>query len=98
MRQLLPIQETFDFFALSAREEYKPHALQRFSDRFVVTNLVRLAGATRIRGGRLAKLASRALGWVFRRPGAIRDYCSVLRADWRPQDLVWPPGTRKGAR
>jgi flavin-dependent dehydrogenase len=83
MKQLLPMQETFDFFALSARDEFRPEALHRFSDRFVVTNLVRLAGSTRMRESRFAKAASRAVAWLFRQPRAIREYCSVLQVDWR---------------
>ena len=83
MRQLLPIHDTFDFFALSRREEYQPASLHKFSDRFVVTNLTRLAGSTRMRDSRVGKLASRALGWLFRQPATIRQYCSVLRVDWR---------------
>ncbi|MBV9879967.1 MAG: hypothetical protein JO180_05690 [Gemmatirosa sp.] len=87
MRQLLPIHETFDFFALAPREAYEPRTLHRFSDRFVVTNLVRLAGATRMRDGRLAKLAAPALQWVFRRPAAIREYCPVRPIGVAPRDV-----------
>ena len=46
MKQLLPIHDTFDYFALSPRARYEPKSLHLFSDRFVVTNLVRLAGST----------------------------------------------------
>jgi flavin-dependent dehydrogenase len=81
MKQLLPIHDTFDYFALSPREEYEPKALHHFSDRFVVTNLVRLAGSTGLRDSRLATVVSPAVGWLFRQPAAIRDYCSVRRAD-----------------
>lgn len=83
MRQLVPIHDTFDFFALTPRDGYEPASLYRFSDRFVVTNLTRLAGATRIRRSRLASALSDAFAWLFRRPGTIREYCSVLRVDWR---------------
>jgi flavin-dependent dehydrogenase len=83
MKQLIPMQETFDYFALTSHDAYEPAGLHRFSDRFVVTNLVRLAASARIRENRLAMLASRAVGWLFRQPAAIRDYCSVLRVDWR---------------
>lgn len=83
MRELLPIHDTFDFFALSRRDEYQPEALHRFSDRFVVTSLTRLAGSTRVRDSRLAMIAGPAMEWLFRRPGVIREYCSVLRVDWR---------------
>ena len=83
MKMLRPLQDTFDFFALSPREEYAPETLHRFSDRFVVTSLVRLAESTRIRDSRAAVLASRAVGWLFRQPAAIREYCSVLRVDWQ---------------
>ena len=63
MKQLLPIQDTFDYFALSPREEYEPEALHRFSDRFVVTNLVRLAGVRRgCASSRLATMASARAG------------------------------------
>ena len=82
MHDLLPIHGTFDFFALSPREEYEPESLHRFSDRFVVTSLARLAGSTRVRDSRLAMVAGPAVGWLFSRPGVIRDYCSVRRVDW----------------
>jgi flavin-dependent dehydrogenase len=83
MKMLLPLQDTFDFFALSPREEFGPSSLHRFSDRFVVTSLVRLAESTRIRDSRAAVLASRVIGWLFKQPAAIREYCSVLRVDWQ---------------
>jgi flavin-dependent dehydrogenase len=83
MQQLLPLQDTFDFFALSPRDGYQPAALHHFSDRFVRTTLLRLASSTRMRGGWLRVTASRAVAWLFSQPAAIREYCPVLRADWR---------------
>jgi flavin-dependent dehydrogenase len=83
MRQLLPLQDTFDFFALTPREGYAPAALHHFSDRFVRTTLVRLASSTRMRGGPLRVMVSNAVAWLFKQPAAIREYCPVLRADWR---------------
>ncbi len=85
IRRIVGIHGTFDFFALAAREEVTPEALHRQSDRFVVTNLVRLAASTRLRDGRLAKLAAPLLGWAFTRPGAIREYCSVERVALQPE-------------
>jgi flavin-dependent dehydrogenase len=83
MQQLLPLQDTFDFFALTPRADYEPAALHHFSDRFVRTTLVRLASSTRMRGGPLRVVVSRAVAWLFQQPAAIREYCPVLRADWR---------------
>ncbi|HEX5075030.1 MAG TPA: hypothetical protein VFW03_17565 [Gemmatimonadaceae bacterium] len=83
MKQVLPIHDTFDFFALSPREAYQPESIHRFSDQFVVTNLVRLADSTRMRDNRLAMMASPAVEWIFKQPGAIREYCSVVPIDWR---------------
>ena len=85
MKQLLPIHDTFDYFALSRREEYEPGALHRFSDRFVKTSLVRLAGSTRLRDDRLATVASSAMSWLFRHPKTLHDYCSVRRVDQATQ-------------
>ena len=85
MKQLLPIHDTFDYFALSRREEYEPDALHRFSDRFVKTSLVRLAGSTRLRDDRLATVASSAMSWLFRHPKTLHDYCSVRRVDQATQ-------------
>ena len=79
MKQLLPIHETFDYFAQGPRAQYEPKALHHYSDRFVVTNLVRLAGSTELRDSRLATTVSPAIRWLFRQPAAIRDYCSVRR-------------------
>jgi len=81
MQQLLPIHDTFDYFALTPRERYEPKSLHHFADRFVVTNLVRLAGATRLRDSRLATMVSPAIGWLFRQPAAIHEYCSVRDVD-----------------
>ena len=81
MQQLLPIHETFDYFALTPRERYEPKGLHHFADRFVVTNLVRLAGSTRLRDSRLATMVSPAIGWLFRQPAAIHEYCSVKHVD-----------------
>ena len=79
MKQLLPIHETFDYFAQGPRTQYVPEALHHFSDRFVTTNLVRLAGSTDLRANRLAALVSPAIRWLFRQPAAIHEYCSVRR-------------------
>ena len=81
MKKLLPIQDTFDFFVQTSREEYEPQALQRYSDRFVRTGLVRLAASARLRDSRLATLVAPSLEWLFRQPAVLRDYCSVRRAD-----------------
>ena len=83
MHRLIAIQETFDYFALAPREAYEPNALHHFSDRFVMNNLSRLAASARLRHSRFARVASPALGWLFSRTGAIRDYCSVLRVHSR---------------
>lgn len=83
MHRLVPIQETFDYFALAPREAYEPVNLHRFSDRFVINNLSRLAASARMRDNRLAHAASTAMEWVFARSGAIRDYCSVERVHSR---------------
>ena len=81
MQMLLPLQNTFDFFALSRWEEYNPATLHRFSDKFVVTSLVRLAEQTRLRASRLAMMTRRPIRWLFRQPAAIHEYCSVVRVD-----------------
>ena len=81
MKQLLPIQDTFDYFVHTPAEDYEPASLHRYSDAFVKTSLVRLAGSTRMRDSRLATLVSPAFGWLFRHPAVLRDYCSVRRVD-----------------
>ena len=81
MKQLLPIHETFDYFAQGPRAQYEPTALHHFSDRFVVTNLVRLAGSAELRDRRISAMVSPAIRWLFRQPAAIRDYCAVRRVD-----------------
>ena len=81
MKQLIPIQDTFDYFALSQRGEYEPEVLHRFSDRFVRTSLVRLAGLTSLRDSRLGTMTSGAVEWLFKRPSAIHEYCTVRRVD-----------------
>ena len=81
MQMVVPLQKTFDFFALSNWDEYNPPALHRFSDRFVVTSLVRLAEETRLRASWLGRMARRPLRWLFRQPLVIREYCSVMRVD-----------------
>ena len=80
MKRLEAMQATFDYFALTPREAYEPEALHRFSDRFVINNLTRLAASARMRESRLGKMAHRPLAWLFARRGTIRDYCSVLSA------------------
>ncbi len=83
MKRLEAMQEVFDYFALTPREGYERAGLGRFSDRFVINNLTRLAPSARMRDSRLARAAYRGLVWLFARPGTIRDYCSVLRASNR---------------
>jgi flavin-dependent dehydrogenase len=77
MKQLLPIQDTFDYFVHTRREEYDPAELHRYSDRFVKTSLVRLAGSTGMRDSRLATMISPAVAWLCRRPEVLREYCAV---------------------
>jgi hypothetical protein len=77
MRRLVPIHATFDYFALTKREEYAPSLLQEFSDRFTRTNLVRLAAATRLRDNRLARHLGSVISWGFSRPSMIRNFCDV---------------------
>lgn len=83
MQMLVPLQNTFDFFALSRWEEFNPASLHRFSDKFVVTSLVRLAEQTRLRTSRLATMVRAPIRWLFKQPATIREYCSVLRVDWQ---------------
>jgi hypothetical protein len=66
-----------------ARGGYEPEGLHRFSDRFVINNLTRLAASARLRDSRLGRVTWQGLAWLFARPGAIRDYCAVLRARTR---------------
>jgi flavin-dependent dehydrogenase len=77
MRKLVPIHGTFDYFAVTPREGYVPRELHRYSDRFTVTNLLRLAAATRLRGR--GRVVAPAVHWLFSRPGVIRDFCEVDR-------------------
>jgi flavin-dependent dehydrogenase len=83
MKRLEAMQGTFDYFALTPREAYEPEGLHRFSDRFVINNLTRLAASARMRDSRLGRLTHRALAWLFARPGTSREYCTVLRASIR---------------
>ena len=78
MKQLLPIQDTFDYFVNTRREDYDSVTLHRYSDRFVKTSLVRLAGSTSMRDSRLATMISPAIAWLFRHPATLREYCTVL--------------------
>jgi flavin-dependent dehydrogenase len=86
MKQLLPIQDTFDYFVYTPPERYELEALHRYSDRFVKTSLVRLAGSTRMRDSRLGTFLAPAIGWLFGHPAVLRDYCAVRRLD--PPALV----------
>jgi len=83
MKRLEGMQKTFDYFALTPREEYEPDGLHRFSDRFVINNLTRLAASARMRDSQVGRVAWRGLAWLFARPGTIREYCAVLRASTR---------------
>jgi len=78
MKRLEAMQATFDYFALTPREGYEPEGLRRFSDRFVINNLTRLAASARMRESRLGKVTYRTLAWLFARRGTIHDYCTVL--------------------
>jgi hypothetical protein len=81
MHRLISMHDTFDYFALAPREAYEPQALHHFSDRFVLGNLSRLAASARMRESQLGHVACPALEWAFSREGAIREYCSVRRAE-----------------
>lgn len=79
MQQLLPIHETFDYFALSEWEGFVPARLHHYSDRFVITNLARLSRSTRLRASRLGAFFGPGLGWLLTRPGMIQNFCNVTR-------------------
>jgi flavin-dependent dehydrogenase len=83
MKRLEAMQQTFDYFALTPRQEYEPQGLHRFSDRFVINNLTRLAASARMRDSHLGKVTYRTLAWLFARRGTIHDYCAVLRSSNR---------------
>lgn len=92
MRKLEPIHGTFEFFATAPRERYVPRELHRYSDRFTVTNLVRLAASTRLRSPVRAATTGPLLTRLLERPGVIRDFCDVRRVEPAP-----PPARRAAA-
>lgn len=77
MRLLEPIHGTFDYFAAGPREQYVPRELHRYSDRFTLTNLLRLAASTRLRPARRGAVTGPLMHRLLARPGIIRDFCDV---------------------
>jgi flavin-dependent dehydrogenase len=75
MRRLLPIHATFDYFVRHPRATYKAADIHHYSDRFTLTNLVRLAASTRLRDRRSAAFVAPAISWLFSR--AIHNFCDV---------------------
>jgi flavin-dependent dehydrogenase len=85
MRRLVPIHATFEYFASAPRADYVPRELHRYSDRFTLTNLVRLAASTRLRGSLLGRVAGPVVDRILSRPGTICDFCDVRRVALRPE-------------
>lgn len=79
MLELIGIHDTFEWFAASNRSSLSAAGILRYSDRFVRTNLRRLARSTDLCGGRRARLAGRALYRVFQSESSVKNYCSVHR-------------------
>jgi flavin-dependent dehydrogenase len=79
MRQLIPIHDAFDYFALTPRNAFEPAGLQRFSDQFVATNLSRVASAARMEQSPRIALTSPLFSWAFSQPGSVRGYCPIRR-------------------
>jgi len=78
LSDLLPIHGTFDWFVYSRLEEATPEALSRQSDRFVRTNVSRLAHAARIDPRPVPRAAGALLGWLVRTETIMGGYCRVL--------------------
>lgn len=81
MRRLVPIHATFEYFASAPRSAYVPRELLRYSDRFTVTNLVRLASATRLRSAWRGLTTGPILRRILAHPRTIRDFCEVRRVE-----------------
>jgi len=80
LADLLPIHATFDWFVYSRLEEATPEALSRQSDRFVRTNVSRLAHAARIDPRPVPRAAGALMGWLVRNEIIMGGYCRVLSA------------------
>lgn len=85
LRHLIGIHGTFDWFALSKLAEVTPEGIIRQSDRFVLTNLRRLARSTALEG----TWSERLVGAIFARLCdtnlVIKNYCTVYRAPLEAQ-------------
>jgi hypothetical protein len=85
LRHLIGIHGTFDWFALSKLPDVTPEGIIRQSDRFVLTNLRRLARSTTLEG----TWSQRLVGAIFARLCdtnlVIKNYCRVHRAPLNEQ-------------
>jgi flavin-dependent dehydrogenase len=80
LRPLVDIHQAFDFFATIDRSGATPAALHHYSDRFVTSNLLRLADSTRLRPGLLPRIAARVISEGAVRLKAVRNFCPVRPA------------------
>lgn len=79
LKDLLPIHDTFDWFVHTPLEGVTEEALRRQSDRFVRTNVSRLAHASQMNGGPVATVAGQALAALVRAELTPRRYCDVVQ-------------------
>lgn len=80
LRHLLGIHDTFDWFATSKQAEVTPEGIIRQSDRFVLTNLRRLARAAALDGTRSQRLVGAIFARLCETNLVIKNYCTVHRA------------------
>jgi hypothetical protein len=85
MNDLIPIQSTFDWFALTELGAVEEEGLRRVASQFLRTNLSRLAHASRLTGGFVPAGAGRLLSLVVRKELVGQDYCDVLAAPMAEQ-------------
>jgi 2-polyprenyl-6-methoxyphenol hydroxylase-like FAD-dependent oxidoreductase len=80
LKDLVPIHDTFDWFVYAPLEQMTERELIRQSDRFVRTNVSRLASASRLGANPVSSVAGMVLGELVRREVLPRHYCEVSKA------------------
>ena len=78
MQELIGIHDTFEWFAAADRSSLSAAGISQYSDRFVRTNLRRLARAAGLFGGVRGRVLGRLFFEVFKRESSIKNYCSVI--------------------
>lgn len=77
LKNLLPIHHVFEWMASAKLEEVNPESIGTFSDRFIRTNVIRLAKSAQIKPSAVTRAAGQLLEVLVNKELVLNDFCDV---------------------